>query len=88
MDEALNIRDFNLLKWIGANSFRTSHYPYSEELMMLADREGFVVIDEVPAVGMCFWDENKKGIFTRNRQPKMSAYMLKERWSKRLKYIK
>ncbi len=56
LDEALNVRDFNLLKWIGANSFRTSHYPYSEEQMMLADREGFVVIDEVPAVGMCFWD--------------------------------
>lgn len=56
LDEALNIRDFNLLKWIGANSFRTSHYPYSEEHMKLADREGFVVIDEVPAVGMCFWD--------------------------------
>ncbi|MCR5837226.1 MAG: beta-glucuronidase [Lachnospiraceae bacterium] len=59
LDEALNIRDFNLLKWIGANSFRTSHYPYSEEHMMLADREGMVVIDEVPAVGMCFWDGNK-----------------------------
>ena len=56
LDEALNIRDFNMLKWIGANSFRTSHYPYSEEHMKLADREGFVVIDEVPAVGMCFWD--------------------------------
>lgn len=56
LDEALNVRDFNMLKWIGANSFRTSHYPYSEEHMKLADREGFVVIDEVPAVGMCFWD--------------------------------
>jgi len=59
LDEALNIRDFNILKWLGANSFRTSHYPYSEEQMMLADREGFVVIDEVPAVGMCFWDGRK-----------------------------
>jgi beta-glucuronidase len=46
------VKDLNLLKWIGANSFRTSHYPYSEELMRLADREGFVVIDEVPAVGL------------------------------------
>lgn len=44
--------DFRLMKWIGANSFRTSHYPYSEELMRLADREGFVVIDEVAAVGL------------------------------------
>lgn len=59
LDEALNIRDFNLLKWIGANSFRTSHYPYSEELMQLADREGMVLIDEVPAVGMCFWSDKK-----------------------------
>jgi beta-glucuronidase len=45
-------RDFELMKWIGANSFRTSHYPYSEEIYRLADREGFLVIDEVAAVGM------------------------------------
>ncbi|MGL5415153.1 MAG: beta-glucuronidase [Clostridium sp.] len=52
INEAINIKDFNLMKWIGANSFRTSHYPYSEELMRLADREGIVIIDEVPAVGL------------------------------------
>lgn len=51
-NEAANILDFNLMKWIGANSFRTAHYPYSEEMMRLADREGFVVIDETPAVGV------------------------------------
>lgn len=51
-DEALNVKDFNLMKWIGANSFRTAHYPYSEEIMRLADREGIVVIDETPAVGV------------------------------------
>lgn len=45
-------RDFELMKWIGANSFRTSHYPYSEEIYQMADREGFIVIDETPAVGM------------------------------------
>jgi beta-glucuronidase len=44
-------RDFELLKWIGANSLRTSHYPYSEEFYQMADREGFLVIDEVSAVG-------------------------------------
>ena len=65
LDNALNIKDFNLLKWLGANSFRTSHYPYSEEHMMMADREGFVVIDEVPAVGMCFWDG--KSVFSGDR---------------------
>ena len=45
-------RDFELMKWIGANSFRTSHYPYDEEFYRLADREGFLIIDEVPAVGL------------------------------------
>lgn len=45
-------RDFELMKWIGANSFRTSHYPYSEEIYQMADREGFVIFDETPAVGL------------------------------------
>lgn len=45
-------RDFELMKWIGANSFRTSHYPYSEEIYQMADREGFLVIDEVAASGI------------------------------------
>lgn len=48
----LIIKDFNLIKWIGANAFRTSHYPYSEELMDQADEQGIVVIDECPAVGL------------------------------------
>ena len=38
--------------WIGANSFRTSHYPYSEDVLDLADRHGIVVIDETAAVGL------------------------------------
>ena len=45
-------RDFELMKWIGANSFRTSHYPYDEEIYRMADREGFLIIDEVPGVGL------------------------------------
>lgn len=52
LNEAANVLDLNLFRWIGANSFRTSHYPYSEEMMRLANRQGIVVIDEVPAVGL------------------------------------
>lgn len=52
LDECLNVKDLSLMHWIGANSFRTAHYPYSEEMMQLCDREGIVVIDEVPAVGV------------------------------------
>jgi beta-glucuronidase len=52
----LIVKDYALLKWIGANSYRTSHYPYSEEQMVMADREGILVIDEIPAVGLQFED--------------------------------
>ncbi|WP_334352661.1 beta-glucuronidase [Companilactobacillus sp. HBUAS56257] len=45
-------RDFECMKWTNANCFRTSHYPYAEEWYQLADEEGFLIIDEVPAVGM------------------------------------
>ena len=51
---AVIIKDYNLMKWVGANSFRTTHYPYSDEMMDLADRLGFLVIDETPAVGLFF----------------------------------
>ncbi|MBQ6382982.1 MAG: beta-glucuronidase [Clostridia bacterium] len=45
-------RDYECMKWIGANCFRTSHYPYAEEWYQMADQEGFLIIDEVPGVGM------------------------------------
>ncbi len=50
----LIVKDYALMQWMGANSFRTSHYPYSEQMMALADRLGFLVIDETPAVGLFF----------------------------------
>ncbi|XP_055902504.1 beta-glucuronidase isoform X2 [Eupeodes corollae] len=50
LDFALLTRDFNLLKWIGANAYRTSHYPYSEESMQFADEHGIMIIDECPSV--------------------------------------
>ncbi len=46
------MRDFACMKWINANCFRTSHYPYAEEWYQLADSLGILIIDEVPAVGM------------------------------------
>jgi beta-glucuronidase len=51
-DDSRMVRDFALMRWIGANSFRTSHYPYAEEVLDLADRLGFLVIDETAAVGL------------------------------------
>jgi beta-glucuronidase len=51
-DAAYMVHDFELMDWLGANSFRTSHYPYAEEVLDYADRQGIVVIDETAAVGL------------------------------------
>ncbi|WP_311777687.1 beta-glucuronidase [Trueperella abortisuis] len=51
-DDVSMINDFDIMRWQGANSFRTSHYPYAEEVMDYADEQGWVVIDETPAVGL------------------------------------
>ena len=51
-DDAYMVHDFQLMEWSGANSFRTSHYPYAEEVLEFADRHGVVVIDETAAVGL------------------------------------
>lgn len=50
------VKDHALMQWTGANSYRTSHYPYAEEQLQLADRLGMLVIDETPAVGLFFED--------------------------------
>lgn len=52
LDLYLDVKDMNLMHWMNANSFRTSHYPYAEELYRICDREGIVIIDETPAVGI------------------------------------
>lgn len=54
LNHSVNIRDHELLKWINANSYRTTHYPYSEELIRLADEQGFLIISEAPAVSINF----------------------------------
>ncbi|XP_064535922.1 beta-glucuronidase-like [Drosophila montana] len=50
LDNALLTRDFSLLQWVGANAYRTSHYPYSEESMQFADQHGIMIIDECASV--------------------------------------
>ncbi|KAB7493947.1 Beta-glucuronidase [Armadillidium nasatum] len=89
-DYGLTIKDFSLIKWLGANSFRTSHYPYAEELLDIADEEGIMIIDESPAIGLkqvadATRKTNRppgcmKGLFTRSRQPKMAAHVMKYRY--------
>lgn len=70
-DDALMVHDFALMEWIGANSFRTSHYPYAEEVLDYADRHGIVVIDETAAVGQNLG--MMAGILRREFPPTFSA---------------
>lgn len=80
---ALNIKNFELLRWIGANSIRTSHYPYAEEVMDLADRYGILVTDEVPAVGVNHWDPYTFGENRADGQTKaLHRSMIERLWSR------
>jgi beta-galactosidase len=43
----INAYKVRLLKEMGANGYRTSHYPQSESLMEELDKSGFIVMDEI-----------------------------------------
>jgi beta-glucuronidase len=66
-DHAMLLKDFYLMEWIGANSTRTSHYPYAEEFMQLCDQKGIVIIDEIPAVGMRYVEDGSAPTFCEER---------------------
>ena len=52
LDVCANVTDVSLYHWLNANVLRMSHYPYAEEMYDLCDREGVLVVDETPAVGI------------------------------------
>ena len=52
LDLCTDVLDLSLYGWLNANVLRMSHYPYAEEVYALCDREGILVIDETPAVGI------------------------------------
>ncbi|MET8153185.1 beta-glucuronidase [Actinoplanes sp. NPDC049668] len=76
-NDAFLVHDFDLFEWIGANSFRTSHYPYSEDVLDYADRRGIVVIDEVAAVGLNV--RTGEGVFGAADYPTFSDDTINER---------
>jgi beta-glucuronidase len=70
------VKDFQLLKWCGANSVRTSHYPYAEEFYDLADEMGILVIDEVFSINLDFRKVTDEG-FERHRDD-VAALILRD----------
>ena len=67
-DPCVNVTDIHLYHWMHANCFRTSHYPYAEEMYQLCDREGIVIVDETPAVGMWASEDYGWGLEDYHRQ--------------------
>jgi len=65
---ALAARDLLLMRQLGANSFRTAHYPCDEETLDIADRLGLMVIAETPAVGLYFGDDDPDGDTARRQE--------------------
>lgn len=45
-------RDFRMMKEMGANFLRISHYPQDDALLEMCDREGMLVWEEIPIVNM------------------------------------
>ncbi|KAF4524550.1 hypothetical protein B566_EDAN002825 [Ephemera danica] len=64
-DRAILARDTHLMHWLGANCYRTSHYPYSEESMQVADQEGLLVIDEISSVNTEFFSNQMLELHSR-----------------------
>jgi beta-glucuronidase len=54
---AVAARDLQLMRDVGANSFRTGHYPHDEDTLDLADRLGILVVSETPSVALFFAEE-------------------------------
>jgi beta-glucuronidase len=53
------MKDLYLLKQMGANVIRTSHYPYSRAYLDACDELGMMVIAECPAVGLGTFNDIK-----------------------------
>lgn len=46
----LLIKDLEMIKAMGANCYRSSHYPHDPEVLNACDRLGILVIEEIPLV--------------------------------------
>lgn len=55
-----NEHDYAIMKELGATAIRFAHYPQSENMHAIADREGFLVWDEVPLVNEIRQDAEAK----------------------------
>lgn len=60
MTEEDNEYDYQMMKELGATAIRFAHYPQSQNMHDIADREGFLVWDELPLVNEVRLDQSSK----------------------------
>ena len=60
LTERENELDYSIMKEMGATAIRFAHYPQSQNMHDIADREGFLVWDEIPLVNEIRLDNGAK----------------------------
>lgn len=50
LTDEMHRRDFRLMKEMGVNFIRVSHYPQDDALLEMCDREGMLVWEEIPVI--------------------------------------
>lgn len=62
--------------------FLKEYHKAFDELDFMVGEQVWAFADFQTKQGLNRIDGNKKGVFTRNRQPKMAAWLLRERWTR------
>ncbi len=52
-------RDVQAIKSLGFNALRTAHYPHDESLIEIADKEGILILEEIPVYWGIAFDDAK-----------------------------
>ena len=61
MPEAVGVRDIRLMKEMGVNFFRTSHYPQDVAVLDACDEMGILVWEEVPNIAIHIYPPPEDG---------------------------
>lgn len=53
------VKDIRSIKSLGFNALRTAHYSHDEVLLEIADKEGILILEEIPVYWACNFKSNK-----------------------------
>jgi beta-glucuronidase len=51
--------DIKSMKSLGFNALRTAHYSHDEDLLQIADKEGILILEEIPVYWICNFKSNE-----------------------------